>query len=150
MKTAILYYSTHHGNTKKLLDAIAAENDVDLIDVTKAEDRDLSEYDRIGLASGIYFNNFAKPLLAYAERNLPEGKPVFFIYTHGAPKGAFLSGIRALTGKKKCPELGDYHCKGFDTFGPFKVVGGIAKGHPTEAEIRGAAAFYRGMAESEE
>ena len=25
MKTAILYYSTHHGNTKKLLDAIAAE-----------------------------------------------------------------------------------------------------------------------------
>ena len=24
MKTAILYYSKHHGNTKKLLDAIAA------------------------------------------------------------------------------------------------------------------------------
>ena len=26
MKTAILYYSTHHGNTKKLLDPIAENN----------------------------------------------------------------------------------------------------------------------------
>ena len=35
MKTAIVYYSKHHGNTKKLLDAIAAENEVTLIDVTE-------------------------------------------------------------------------------------------------------------------
>ena len=51
MKTAILYYSEHHGNTKKLLDAIAAKNDVDLIDVTKQGSADLAGYDRIGLAS---------------------------------------------------------------------------------------------------
>ena len=36
MKTAIVYYSKHHGNTKKLLDAIVAAADVDLIDVTAA------------------------------------------------------------------------------------------------------------------
>ena len=72
MNTAILYYSTHHGNTKMLLDAIAAENEVELIDVTKAGDQDLSGYARIGLASGIYYSNYAKPFLAYAERNLPE------------------------------------------------------------------------------
>ena len=30
-----IYYSKHHGNTKKLLDAIAAENEVTLIDVTE-------------------------------------------------------------------------------------------------------------------
>lgn len=35
MKTAIVYYSTHHGNTKKLLDAIAEKNEVALIDLTK-------------------------------------------------------------------------------------------------------------------
>ena len=40
-------------------------------------------------------------------------------------------------------ELGAYHCLGFDTFGPFKLVGGIAKGHPTEEEIAGATKFYR-------
>ena len=34
MKTAILYVSKHHGNTKRLVDAIAnAHDDVDVIDV---------------------------------------------------------------------------------------------------------------------
>ncbi len=145
MKTAIIYYSTHHGNTKKLLYAIAAENEVDLIDITKKPETDLSGYDRIGLASGIYFSSFAKPLIEYAAKNLPEGKPVFFIYTHGAPKGGFLSGIREVAKQKNCPELGAYHCKGFDTYGPFKLVGGIAKGHPTENELRGAVEFYKGL-----
>ena len=34
MATAIVYYSRHHGNTKKLLDAIARDNEVTLIDAT--------------------------------------------------------------------------------------------------------------------
>lgn len=145
MSTAIIYYSEHHGNTRKLLDAIAvADPDVELVDVTK-ETKDLSGYDRIGIASGIYFSNFAKQVFSYAEEHLPEDKPVFFIYTHGAPKGDFLKGIREITKKKHCPELGEYRCQGFDTFGPFKLVGGIAKGHPTQDEIDGAVSFYQGL-----
>ena len=145
MKTAIVYYSEHHGNTKKLLDAIAAKHDVTLINVTKTPESDLSGYDRIGLASGIYYSSFAKQLLAYAEEHLPEGKDVFYIYTHGAPKGMFLNAVRKIAEAKHCRELGDYHCQGFDTFGPFKLVGGIAKGHPTEDEISGAVSFYEGL-----
>ena len=67
MKTAIVYYSEHHGNTKKLLDAIAAEHDVILINVTKQPKVDLSGFDRIGLASGIYYGGFAKQMLAFAQ-----------------------------------------------------------------------------------
>ena len=145
MKTAVVYYSEHHGNTKKLLDAIAAKHDVTLINVTKTPESDLSGYDRIGLASGIYYSSFAKQLLAYAEEHLPEGKDVFYIYTHGAPKGMFLNAVRKIAEAKCCRELGDYHCQGFDTFGPFKLVGGIAKGHPTEDEISGAVSFYEGL-----
>ena len=145
MKTAIVYYSEHHGNTKKLLDAIAAKHDVTLINVTKTPESDLSGYDRIGLASGIYYSSFAKQLLAYAEEHLPEGKDVFYIYTHGAPKGMFLNAVRKIAEAKHCRELGDYHCQGYDTFGPFKLVGGIAKGHPTEDEISGAVSFYEGL-----
>ena len=145
MKTAIVYYSEHHGNTKKLLDAIAAKHDVTLIDVTKTPGADLSVYDRIGLASGIYYSSFAKQLLAWAEENLPEGKDVFYIFTHGAPKGMFLNAVRKIAEAKHCRELGDYHCQGYDTFGPFKLVGGIAKGHPTEDEISGAVSFYEGL-----
>lgn len=48
MKTAIVYYSQHHGNTKKLLDAIkAADPSVELIDVVASPSADLSSYDRI-------------------------------------------------------------------------------------------------------
>ena len=145
MKTAIIYYSQHHGNTKKLLDAIAAAEDVTLIDVTAAPDADLSEYDRIGFASGIYFSAFAKQVIAFADAHLPEGKDVFYIYTHGAPAGNFLKAMREIVGKNNCKELGEYRCQGYDTFGPFKLVGGIAKGHPTEEEIAGAVAFYQGL-----
>ena len=149
MSTAIVYYSKHHGNTKKLLDAIAEKHPVTLIDVTAQPDADLSGYERIGFASGIYFSNFAKQVLSFAEANLPAGKPVFFIYTHGAPGGDFLKGIRSITEKKHCPEFGEYRCQGFDTFGPFKLVGGIAKGHPTEEEIKAAVEFYQGLAGEE-
>lgn len=145
MKTAIVYYSQHHGNTKKLLDAIAENYDVTLIDVTQTKEYDLSEYDRIGIASGIYYTNFAKPLLSFVNEYLPENKQVFFIYTHGAPKGGFLKGIREITKKKHCKELGDYHSLGYDTFGPFKLVGGVSKGHPSEGEIEGAVRFYENL-----
>ena len=146
MTTANVYYSQHHGNTKKLLDAIkAADPSVELIDVVKAPAADLSTYDRIGFASGIYFSAFAKQIISYADAHLPEKKDIFYIYTHGAPKGDFLKAMREIAGKKHCKELGEYRCQGFDTFGPFKLVGGIAKGHPTESEIKEAVEFYKGL-----
>ena len=70
---------------------------------------------------------------------------MFYIYTHGAPGGNFLKGMRAIAAGKHCREVGEYHCQGYDTFGPFKLVGGIAKGHPTEGEIAGAVEFYRSL-----
>ena len=145
MNTAIVYYSRHHGNTKKLLDAIAEKHAVTLIDVTQEPARDLTGFDRIGLASGIYYSSVAKPLLSYAEAYLPEGKDVFFLSTQGNPMGVFLKAIRAIAARKGCRELGSYSCQGFDTFGPFKLIGGIAKGHPTAEEIAGAVRFYESI-----
>lgn len=147
MKTAIVYYSKHHGNTKKLIDAIAAKHEVDLIDVTNTPDADLSGYDRIGIASGVYGGNLAKQVVAFAEKNLPEGKGVFYIYTSSVTKDSALKAVRAIAGGKGNPELGAYHSKGFDTFGPFKLVGGVGKGHPNDAEISGAVEFYEGLGE---
>ena len=42
MKTAIVYASVHHGNTKKIIDKIAKTNDVELIDATQTVEKDLS------------------------------------------------------------------------------------------------------------
>ena len=145
MKTAIVYYSKHHGNTKQLVDAIAAKYAVTLIDVTDNPPADLTDFDRIGLASGIYYSSFAKPLLAYAAAHLPTGKDVFFLSTQGNPKGRFFKAIAKIAGEKGCRELGSYGCLGFDTFGPFRLLGGLAKGHPTAEELAGAVRFYEAL-----
>ena len=83
--------------------------------------------------------------MAWAQEHLPEGKEVFFIYTHGAPKVNFPGAVRRIAEEKHCKEIGEYRCQGFDTFGPFKLLGGIAKGHPTEEETAGAVSFYAGL-----
>ena len=146
MKTGIAYYSAHHGNTKKLLDAIKdTDENLTLIDVTDKHEVDLNGYDRIGFASGIYYSSFAKQVLNFARVNLPTQKEVFFIATCGAPRKSYFSAIRQIIKDKQCKELGEYLCLGFDTFGPFKLVGGIQKGHPTEEEIQKAVAFYQGL-----
>lgn len=147
MKTVIVYYSKHHGNTKKLLDAISKTEDVDLLNVIGNTSADLSAYDRIGFASGIYYGSFAKHIISFAEAHLPENKSIFYIYTHGAPRGDFLKGMRNIVDRKHCKELGEYRCQGYDTFGPFKLLGGIAKGHPTDEEIEAAVKFYRKLGE---
>ncbi len=77
LKTAIIYYSKHHGNTKKVLDAIAASDPgVELVDVTEKNEPDLSRYDRIGFASGIYYGKFAEQVLNFAKGDFPTGKDV--------------------------------------------------------------------------
>ena len=145
MKTAIVYYSKHHGNTEKLVQAIAAKHEVQLFNVSDNSEIDLTGYDRIGLASGIYYSNFAKQILSFAESHLPEGKEVFLIATCGSERKNYFDGIRKIVSDKKCTEIGSYLCLGFDTFGPFKLVGGIAKGHPTQEEIDGAVRFYESL-----
>ena len=143
MKTVIIYYSRHHGNTKKLLDAIAAVGDVTLIDATQTKESDLSGYDLIGFASGIYYGKFHQTVTDFAKNCLPSGKKTFVVATYGGT--APLTDIKAIISEKGCTLAGTYTCKGFDTYGPFKLVGGLCKGHPTEDEIRAAADFYRGL-----
>ena len=46
---------------------------------------------------------------------------------------------------KNCRVTGKYECLGFDTFGPFKIIGGLQKGHPTQEEIRRAVEFYQSL-----
>ena len=145
MKTAIIYYSKHHENTKKVLDAIAKNNDVTLIDETKKPATDLTEYDRIGFASGIYYSKFHKILLEYAKKYMPDGKQTFFLYTYGAEKEGYTKAITEAVKTHHAEILGEFGCYGFNTFGPFKLIGGIAKGHPDKTDIENALSFYRGL-----
>ena len=141
MKLAIIYASVHHRNTLKLLEAIKAKyQEIELFDATKVVLKDLMSYDVIGVASGIYFNKFHKSIDPFLENNLPEHKKVFLMYTSGAAVD-FGKDIIPIIQKKKCTHIGTYGCRGYDTFGPFKLVGGLQKGHPTADEIQEAINF---------
>ena len=145
MTTAICYQSRHHGNTRKVLEAMASAGDADLIDVTSRIAPRLDRYDLVGFASGIYFGRFHETVLRYAEQYLPQWKDVFLVSTYGAPGRHHLDAIRAVVRAKGCPVLGEFGCRGWDTFGPFRLVGGLAKGHPDEEDLRQAAEFFRGL-----
>lgn len=143
MKKAILFcYSFHHGNTRKVLDAVAAALPVRVVDVPLKEEVDLAQYDLVGFASGIYMSRFGKPVEKLI-RDLPglSGKPCFTMYTCGAPAGEFSGGAQALLRERGAVVEGAWHCRGFDTFGPFKLVGGIAKGRPNERDAEDAVRF---------
>ena len=146
MKTAIVFYSQHHKNTRKLVEAIKeSDPEVKLIDVSVTKVAELDGYDRIGIASGIYYSRFAKLLMEYLTTHLPEGKEVFALYTCGQMRASYTKDIKALVEEKKGTYRGEYGCFGFDTFGPFKLVGGLQKGHPTEEEIQSAVDYYNNL-----
>ena len=145
MKTAICYYSRHHGNTLKVLEAMAGAGDVDLIDVTTRQAVHLEEYDCVGFASGIYGFTVQKAVVEFARQYLPQGKPVFFVYTYGGAKGSGAKELTEIAQEKGCPVLGEFSCKGYDTFGPFRLVGGISKGHPDGRDLENACKFYQNI-----
>ena len=147
MKTILIYESTHHGNTKKLVDAVAKRYGIRTATVEEAAAMDLSAYDRIGIASGVAFGKFYEAAERFMDNSLPKGKDVFFLYTCGNDSGKYANSVSAKARARDCRVLGVYGCRGFDTFGPFKLIGGIAKGHPTQNEIDGAVEFYGSLAE---
>ena len=142
MKTAIAYVSFHHGNTKKVVDAISEKYDIALIDGIKDKNFDLTQFDRIGFATGIAFGKFYPQMIKIMREKLPEGKDIFFIYTYGLRMPFYCNEARKIAGKRKAKIVGEYGCRGYDTYGPFKLLGGIAKGHPDETDIRRATEFY--------
>ena len=144
MKKAILFcYSFHHGNTKKVAEAVCARYGIRLVSVPVKEEFNLAEYELVGFASGIYMSDFGKPIREFASAlEGLEGKECFTLFTHGAPKGAYDQAFIDLLTKKGAQIAGRFGCRGFDTFGPFKLVGGIAKGHPGNGDVAEAVTYF--------
>ena len=143
MKTVILYASHHHGNTKKLVDAMKEQFDVSTVDIEHEKIPDVSDYDCIGFASGIDFGKVYEPIRRAAQETMCRGKAVFFLYTCGQDKGTFDAELRKLAKERGCEVLGSFGCKGFDTYGPWKLIGGINKNHPDNQDIMHALSFYK-------
>ncbi len=143
MKIAIVYTSVHHKNTEKLVKAIVEKHpEVELIDASKTVLKSLNAYDLVGFASGIFYGKLHKTLLGFINDNLAAHKKVFIMYTCGKDNPAYLKTIEELILAKDAILTGHFSCLAYDTWGPFKLTGGINKGRPNDEDIQKAVDFF--------
>lgn len=147
-KTLILYRSPHHGNTKKLLDAIVKAHP-DVVLAKAGEDMvDASPYDLIGIASGVYNSKLHRTVRKALEGLNGSGKKAFAIYTCGDKEGhKYGERYMDLLRSRDFAPAGFYWSVAWDSFGPLRLIGGVNKGRPNEDEIQGAVKFYEGLCE---
>jgi len=79
------------------------------------------------------------------KEKLPEGKEVFFIHTAGSPEEKQCTEAKKITDSRHCECPGIFCCKGYDTYGPFKLIGGLNRSHPDAEDIAAAKKFYAGL-----
>ncbi|MBQ3509657.1 MAG: flavodoxin family protein [Peptococcaceae bacterium] len=148
MKVVIVYASIHHGNTRKLVEAIADKYEIDMVDATTQQKADLSQYELIGFASGIDFGKFYESIERFLKENLPEHKKVFFLYTCARTSESFTQTMRTEALQKAAVLTGEYGCRGYNTYGAWKLIGGMNRHHPDRAELDSAVRFYESLLEN--
>lgn len=142
-RIAVIVCSWHHGNTRRVAEAIAARLGADLFTVEEALRTDLSSYELIGYGSGIYFARHDRKLLELV-RALPvvparafifstAGNTMLWRWYHGSLRRALV--------QRGVSIAGEFNCPGWDTVGPFALFGGFYRGHPNQKDLARARAF---------
>lgn len=153
MKALIIYISVHHGNTEKVAKAMANTLDADLLEVKQANASMLEQYDLIGFGSGIYFGKHHESLLDFVDK-LPmlRNKKTFIFSTSGLRKIRFFHGfdkpLKERLQRKGFDIIGEFSCRGLDTYRATKLVGGINKGRPNAKDLKQAEDFARSLKNS--
>jgi flavodoxin len=150
MRALIIYVSVHHGNTEKVAKVMANILDADLLQLEQADSSTLEQYDLIGFGSGVYFGKHHKSLLDFVEI-LPmlRNKKAFIFSTSGLRKIRFIHNFDKLLKQKLQRKgfdiIGEFSCRGFDTYRATKLVGGINKGRPDAKDLKQADDFARSL-----
>jgi flavodoxin len=145
--------SLHHGNTRRVAEAMVSATGGRILPPGDEARESARNGALLGLGSGIYFGSHHKTLLTFAQ-SLPGGNAgsAFLFSTSGTgyrlPRLASIDyhrRLRRILQDKGFTLIGEFSCKGFDTYGPWGRIGGVAKGHPSDTELNHARAFARGL-----
>ena len=149
-KTLVICKSVHHHSTARVAERIANVLRAEVLPPEEVPYTSLDEYGLVGFGSGVYYGRFHEALVSWV-RGLPEQalarKPAFVFSTSGLSclwklwHGPF---TRELA-RKGFDVLGEFHCRGFDSWGPLWLTGGINRRHPDERDLARAAEFARTM-----
>jgi flavodoxin len=153
MKALIIYISVHHGNTERVAKVMANILDADLLQMKQVDASMLEQYDLIGFGSGIYFVKHHKSLLDFVDM-LPmlRNKKAFIFSTSGLRKIQFIHNfdkpLKEKLQRKGFDIIGEFSCRGLDTYRATKLVGGVNKGRPNAEDLKQAEDFASGLKNS--
>lgn len=134
-RIAVIYASIHHKNTERVAKFIAQQISAELFDIMRDEPPSQDSYEILILASGIYFGEMNKKLRDYVAGAIVAGKKVILCYTCGMNVRDYTKSMKSLLKSRGSVILGSVGCRGYDTYGLFAKLGGIAKGRPNEADM---------------
>ena len=153
MRAVLIVHSYHHGNTRKVADVMAEQLGAEVYTIETINPTEAALFDLIGFGAGIDTGKHYAPLLEFAAA-LPEStsQKVFVFSTAGiaGSRKKMLRDHEALheiLERKGYSILGDFACKGHDTVGFLKRIGGINKGRPNADDLKAASRFAAGMLE---
>lgn len=149
-KVIVIVHSYHHGNTEKVAKSIAGVLNAEVRKPQNVTPEELGDYSLVGLGSGIDSSRHYKPILDFAEKLHPvDGQKVFIFSTAGtASKKSKLTNhteLRKILVSKGYEVIGEFDCKGYDTFGILKYIGGINRSRPSNMDLANAKDFAREM-----
>jgi len=154
LKVLLVVSSYHHGNTRKIADAIAEAMGAAVLTPDQVDPETLVGYDLVGFGAGIDSGKHYRPILELADR-LPRGpeRPAFIFSTCGIP-GAIARGetlarqieanhaaLRVKLQDRGFRIADEFGCVGFNTNSFLKYFGGLNKGRPNAYDIAEAKAF---------
>lgn len=148
----VLCASVHHHNTAAVARCIADELHADVVTPDEASATSLAGRGIVGFGSGVYYGGL-HPALVGVIRGLPDApeptRPAFVFSTSGLPFLARLwhAPLRRLLARKGFRVVGEFACRGFDTWGPLRLAGGLNRRHPDGRDLARARAFARRMAD---
>ncbi|WP_330294685.1 flavodoxin family protein [Streptomyces sp. NBC_00503] len=144
MKTVIVCASVSHGNTRRVADTMARVLGAKVVTPEQADPEELAGADLLGFGSGVFYGRL-HPSLTAAVEALPAGPGRAFVFaTSGLPElslAPFTRPLVRLLEAKGFGVDGSFSCRAFDTWAPFKLVGGINKQRPNPGDLAATRAF---------
>lgn len=131
----IIYESYHHNNTEKIAYILAQRLQADLCKTDQVNPGKLLDYEVIGFGTGIYFCKPHQKIHSLLDRlpNFTKQKSFLFA-TSGIKNNKYIHNIVnkiIFKIEEKGLDVIDWlSVKGWDTFGPAAIIGGINRGHP--------------------
>ncbi|MFF5476739.1 flavodoxin family protein [Streptomyces sp. NPDC012935] len=144
MRTVIVCTSVSHGNTRRVANSMADVLGAEVVAPEQADLAELAGADLVGFGSGVFYGRL-HPRLTEFVKALPAGRGRTFVFaTSGLPEispAPFTRPLVRLLRGKGFEVDGSFSCRAFDTWTPFKILGGINKQRPNAGDLAAARAF---------